>query len=92
MPRKPKFDLKSACSETIKKILVVAGASREVYLPEIPKIFASLPYAPADRASIFTELDERPGQFGGDYFQWHAPLRQTRNHPEHGPRLFEALR
>jgi len=43
-----------------------------------------LSYAYADLDSTYTRF---PG-----YTVWHPRLRSTRNHPEHGPALFAAIR
>lgn len=41
-------------------------------------------------ADAFQTLDEKPSHFGnGRHCQdWHALLRRTRNHSEHGPAMF----
>lgn len=47
---------------------------------------------PADLLSyVYEELDNRYRWYPL-YMTWHPRLRSTRNHPEHGPALFAAIR
>ena len=47
---------------------------------------------PADLLSyLYEELDNRYTRYPGSNW-WHPRLRSTRNHPEHGPALFAAIR
>lgn len=40
---------------------------------------------------VYEELDTRYTRYPGSNW-WHPRLRSTRNHPEHGPALFAAIR
>lgn len=42
-------------------------------------------------SAMFEELDERPSGWGPRN-EWHWKLRSCRNHPEWGPKLYEALK
>jgi hypothetical protein len=64
---------------------------------KVPALFAAIeiPRGYKDNAigfrfSVFQDMDERPGYY--NYFgSWHSVLRQCRNHPVHGPELFDAF-
>lgn len=49
---------------------------------------------PELRQDVFWELDEKPGTFGfkWDGKEWHYKLRQLRNNPTLGKRMFAAFR
>ncbi len=86
-----KFKLRDAAWGVMEAIRDAAAKGPEHYLSQIPKIFEELPYAPADKSSVFWELDERYGGYG-DYTKWHFALRQVRNHPVHSKQLFGAFK
>ena len=41
---------------------------------------------------VFSEIDENQGRYEGRNEDWFRLVRQVRDHPEWGPRLFESLR
>lgn len=87
--RKPKtFDKWAAAVAIIRELekLPDEGAS----LALVPPLFAAVGTCWDDRYTVFQMLDEKPGQFHG-YLSWHPLLRQTRNHPTHGPALFRVI-
>lgn len=86
MPRKPKFDVYATARTVIEEILKLKDDPEQV--KKIPAIFAALNIKPMERYSVFQLLDEKPGYFGSTYWEWHAPLRQCRNWPEVGKKMF----
>jgi hypothetical protein len=64
---------------------------RDDQLAQVPPLFAALGKTDNDRYSVFRLLDEEPAGFGGHYSEWHSTLRRCRNHPVHGPQLFNAI-
>lgn len=82
MPRK-RFDVHTEARKIKDAILATPDI-------DIPQLFADMEVrTTAQRCDVFIMLDEKPGYFGGDYWDWHAPLRRCRNH--HGTRLFDAI-
>lgn len=62
-------------------------------LTQVPMFFGARAGKTAqDRYAVFRELDERPGSYGyGQGTHWHSLLRSCRNHPVHGPELFDFI-
>ena len=69
---------------------VVADIQAKPDLPPTdwaPRIIAAL----GGDAEVFWVLDEKPGLFNG-YNRYHPYLRQVRNSPLYGPRMFDSFR
>jgi len=80
------------CQDVINGILALEPVP-DVYLVEIPKLFAGAGKNANERYEVFRELDEKPGGFssGAKYWVWHGKLRAVRNHPVHGRELFAVI-
>lgn len=67
-------------------------------LQEVIDAFTDVPLTPKTNASkavladAFWVLDNEPGRFSGYTTDWHAKLRNCRNTPEFGKRLFALWR
>ena len=60
---------------------------------QVPPLFATIAKTTEDRYETFRVLDEQPGRFDSytSSSHWHSLLRRTRNHPDHGRDLFDAI-
>lgn len=65
---------------------------RENFLEGVVKVFKDCRAKPDMKCAAFWLLDEQPGYYGGDYFNWHSKLRSTRNHPVHAVELFATFK
>lgn len=65
----------------------------EASFTQVPMFFGTRAgKTPDARYAVFRELDERHGYYGyGRDTHWHSLLRSCRNHPVHGPRLFDFI-
>lgn len=59
---------------------------------DVVRLFAVQPISPVRKCDAFWLLDDKPGRYGANYFNWHSLLRRTRNHPIHGKELFALFR
>lgn len=72
--------------------LVEAIASLEdPSLENVLKLWQENPAKPDDKCSAFWLMDEKPGMWP-NWNKWHPHLRQLRNSPTYGDKLFETFR